>query len=57
MLHPPNQTYWRVRSHILILSEGLLFECFVYFVVNSDCMEAQISEIQSDCRGRQLPPQ
>jgi hypothetical protein len=29
------------RSHILmILSEGILFVCFVYFVVNSDRMDA-----------------
>ena len=29
-----------VRSDIpMILLEGILFVCFVYFVVNSDCMD------------------
>ena len=41
MLQPPNQKHWMVRSDILmILLEGILFVCFVYFVVNSDCMDA-----------------
>jgi hypothetical protein len=40
-LHPPNQKHWRMWSDtLMILLEGILFACFVYFVVNSDCMDA-----------------
>jgi len=37
----PRPKHWMVRSDILmILLEGIRFVCFVYFVVNSDCMDA-----------------
>ena len=54
MLQPPNQKHWMVRSDILtILLEGILFVCFVYFMVNSDCMNPSqnvplMPKVQSD---------